>query len=62
MKKKYPVPGEIYDSRLYPGEQCEVISVVEAQVTLRWVGQYSRIQPQTVPVSQFIQDFVLAGN
>ena len=58
--KKYPVAGEIYDSCLYPGEQCEVISVIEAQVTIQWIGQYARVKPQTVSVNRFIQDFALA--
>lgn len=58
--KKYPVSGEIYNSCLYPGEQCEVISVIEAQVTIQWIGQYAQVEPQTVPVNRFIQDFALA--
>lgn len=58
-RKKYPETGEIYDSFLYPGERCEVISVIEAQVTVQWIGQYARIDPQTVSVNRFIQDFAL---
>ena len=59
MYRKYPVPGDIYNSHLYPGHQCKVIRVVEAQVTLQWIGQYSKIDPPTVPVNQFIRDFTL---
>ena len=61
-RKKYPVSGEIYDSCLYPGEQCEVVGVLEAQVTIQWIGQYARIDPQTVSVNRFIHDFALADS
>ncbi len=60
MLRKYPVLEEVYDSRLYPGQQCVVDSVIEAQVTIRWVGQYAHIEPQAVPVNRFILDFVPA--
>ena len=59
-RKKYPVSGEVYDSLLYPGEQCEVINVIEAQVTIQWIGQYARVEPQTVSVNRFIHDFAFA--
>jgi len=28
-----------------------------AQVTLQWLGEYQRIEPQVVPVNRFIADF-----
>ena len=57
MSHKYPQPGETYTSKLYPGHQCEVISVVEAQVTFKWLPPYKYIDEQIVPVNQFVQDF-----
>ena len=57
MSRKYPQPGEIYESVLYPGQQCKVISVLEAQVTFRWLGHYAHIESQSAPVNQFILDF-----
>ena len=59
MAPKYPVAGDIYESRLYPGQRCQVISVIAARVTLQWVGQYAHISQQTVLVNQFIRDFSL---
>jgi hypothetical protein len=60
MSGKYPMPGEMYDSHIYPGQQCEVISILEAQVTMQWFGQYAYIEPQTVAVNQFLKDFSAA--
>ena len=60
MSGKYPIPGEMYDSHIYPGQQCEIVSVVNAQVTMQWVGQYAYIDPQIVPVNKFLQDFSVA--
>ena len=57
MSKRYPQPGEKYESVLYPGQLCEVLSVVEAQVTFRWLPPYKYIDEQIVPVNQFIEDF-----
>ena len=57
MSSKYPQPGDIYESRLYPGQQCKVVSVIEAVVTLQWVGQFTHIEEQSVRVNQFIRDF-----
>jgi len=58
--QKYPQPGETYESVLYPGQRCAVKSVMEAQVTFEWLGQYAYVTPQRVPVNQFVCDFVLS--
>lgn len=58
---RYPQPGTTYDSRLYPGHQCQVISVVDAQVTFKWLPPYRYIDAQIVPVNKFILDFVPSG-
>ena len=58
---KYPQPGVTYDSRIYPGQQCQVISVVDAQVTFKWLPPYKYIDEQSVPVNQFILDFTPCG-
>ena len=60
MSHKYPQAGETYNSRLYPGHKCEVISVIEAQVTFKWLPPYKYIDEQIVPVNQFVQDFAEA--
>ena len=54
---KYPMPGELYDSLIYPGQRCRVVSVLDAKVTLQWLGQFAHISQQTVMVNQFVQDF-----
>jgi hypothetical protein len=54
---KYPQPSEVYECQLYPGRTCQVVSVNNAQVTFQWLGDYSRIEPQRVPVNRFILDF-----
>lgn len=54
---KYPQPREVYECALYPGRTCAVVSVTNAQVTFRWLGEYERIEPQVVPVNRFIVDF-----
>jgi hypothetical protein len=59
MLMKYPGAGEVYESRLYPGQRCRVLQVRNAQVTFEWLGQYEHIKQQFVPVNRFIQDFVL---
>jgi hypothetical protein len=56
---KYPKASDLYESELYPGRQCRVMSVSNAQVTFRWLGDYSRIEPQVVPVNRFVVDFKL---
>jgi hypothetical protein len=58
---KYPQPSELYECHLYPGRQCRVVMVRNAQVTFQWLGDYSRIEPQIVPVNRFITDFKLVG-
>ena len=55
----YPQPGETYDSRLYPDQQCQVLSVVDAQVTFKWLSPYQYIDEQTAPVNRFVHDFSL---
>ncbi len=60
MPRKYPQPGETYESRLYPGHECVVVSVVEAQVTFKWLPPYRYIDAQIVPVNRFVEDFVAA--
>lgn len=57
MLRKYPQPGEIYESALYPGQRCKVESVLEAKVTFEWLGQYAYVPRQSVPVNRFIEDF-----
>ena len=54
---KYPQPGDVYESVLYAGHACRVVTVQHAQVTFQWLGEYKRIEPQTVPVNRFIADF-----
>ncbi len=61
MTRKYPAPGDIYQSRLYPGQTCKVISVLDAQVTFRWTNGYEHIDQQTTSVRQFIDDFDLGS-
>ena len=57
MVKKYPLPGDVYESRLFPGEKCRVLTVLEAQVTFKWIDRYQHLSQQTAPVIQFIRDF-----
>ena len=54
---KYPQPGDVYESLLYPGQVCKVVAVQQARVTFQWLGEYQRIEPQVVPVNRFIADF-----
>jgi len=56
----YPQPGETYDSHLYSNQQCQVVSVVDAQVTFKWLPPYQYIDIQTAPVNRFIHDFSLS--
>jgi hypothetical protein len=56
---KYPQSGDVYESLLYEGQVCEVLTVQHAQVTFRWLGEYERLEPQVVPVNKFIADFSL---
>jgi hypothetical protein len=56
---KYPQPSDVYECELYPGRTCRVLSVHNAQVTFQWLGDYSRIELQVVPVNRFIVDFKL---
>jgi hypothetical protein len=58
---KYPQPGELYTSYLYPGQVCKVLSVLDAQVTFEWVGQYRHVEPQVAPVNRFVVDFAPAA-
>lgn len=60
MLLKYPQAGELYRSRLYPGQACKVLSVMHAQVTFEWLGQFEHVARQRVPVNRFIRDFVLS--
>ena len=55
--QKYPQPGEIYESLLYPGQRCRVQTVLEAVVTFEWLGRYAYVPSQSVPVNRFIRDF-----
>jgi hypothetical protein len=54
---KYPQPGDVYESLIYPGQACKVVTVQQARVTFQWLGEYQRIEPQVVPVNRFIADF-----
>jgi len=58
---KYPQTHDVYESRLYPGQSCRVVQVVNAQVTFKWLGDYARLEPQVVAVNRFIVDFKHAG-
>ena len=62
MPHKYPAPGDLYHSRLYPGQICRVISVIDAEVTFSWLNSYAHIDQQTARVNQFIQDFDLESD
>jgi len=61
MQPKYPRAGELYESRIYPGQTCRVLSVLEAQVCFEWLGQYRHVEQQSVPVNRFIHDFFLVA-
>jgi len=37
---KYPQPGDVYESVLYAGQTCRVVTVQHAQVTFQWLGEY----------------------
>jgi hypothetical protein len=54
---KYPQPGDVYESLLYPGRVCTVVDVQHAKVTFQWLGEYDRIEPQVAPVNRFVADF-----
>jgi hypothetical protein len=54
---KYPQPGDVYESLLYPGQVVKVVNVQHAQVTFQWLGEYQRIEPQVTPVNRFVVDF-----
>jgi hypothetical protein len=56
---KYPQIGDVYISRLYPGETCRVVTVHHAQVTFQWLGQYAHVDRQVVAVNRFVKDFEL---
>lgn len=58
---KYPQPSDLYECHLYPGRQCRVLTVNNAQVKFQWLGDYERIEPQVVPVNRFVSDFRLVG-
>lgn len=58
MLPKYPQAGELYQSRIYPGQTCKVLSVIDAQVRFAWQGQYRHVEPQIAPVNRFVKDFV----
>jgi hypothetical protein len=54
---KYPRAGDVYTSRLYPGQHCRVLNVHHAQVTFQWLGQHVHVEQQVVAVNRFVQDF-----
>jgi len=56
---KYPQPGDVYESRLYPGRTCKVVNVHHAQVTFAWLGSYAHIAQQVAAVNRFVVDFAL---
>jgi hypothetical protein len=56
---KYPQTSDVYECHLYPGRTCRVVHVLNAQVTFQWLGDYSRLEPQIVPVNRFVTDFKL---
>jgi hypothetical protein len=62
MLLKYPRAGEQYESLLYAGERCRVLSVMDAEVTFEWVGRFAHIEPQKVKVARFVRDFSLADS
>ena len=59
---KYPQPSDVYECHLYPGRQCRVVTVNNAQVKFQWLGDYARIEPQSVPVNRFVSDFKPVGS
>lgn len=57
MKIRYPLPGDIYRSIIYPDQTCRVLQVLNAIVTFKWLGQYEHVEEQTAAVVQFTSDF-----
>jgi hypothetical protein len=57
MHIRYPLPGDIYRSNIYPDQTCRVVRVIDALVTFQWIGQYAHIEEQTAPVIRFARDF-----
>ena len=57
MSVKYPQPGDVYHSKIYPGQMCRVLRVIDALVTFEWQGQYDHVEPQSAPVNRFVRDF-----
>ena len=62
MLLKYPIAGEVYRSRIYAGQNCRVVSVLDALVTFEWLGRYEHVDRQTAPVNRFVEDFVLSAS
>ncbi len=58
MPIRYPVAGDVYRSRIYPDQTCQVVRVVNANVTFKWLGQYSHVASQSVAVLKFANDFL----
>ena len=57
MRIRYPIPGDVYRSRIYPDQTCRVVDVTDAIVTFEWLGQFSDVEKQQAPVLTFDRDF-----
>lgn len=57
MYTKPPFAGDQYRSKLYPGQSCKVMRIIEGRVTFQWLGQYAHIDQQTTTIAQFLLDF-----
>lgn len=56
---KYPAPGDVYSSRLNPGEICKVVQLTDGHVTYRWLGEDSHSLIHTTPLAYFIRYFAV---
>lgn len=61
MPDNHPKSGEIYRSRQFTGQKCEIIRVTGTQVEIHWVGDDPYTEPQLVPVSRFNLEFELSA-
>ena len=56
---RYPAPGDVYSSRLNPGETCKVTSITDGHVTYRWLCEDSHSQVHSTPLPYFIRYFAV---
>lgn len=57
MSTNPPLAGDEYRSKLYPGQTCRVIAVIEDRIMFQWLGEYAYVSQQTATVAQFLIDF-----